>query len=370
MRILFINISDIKGGAAKSMWRIANALDHEIRFIVRSKYSNDDRVIEIGRNRFVNILFNLFGLQYKFLPKSRKVIRLTKEFKPDVISLNQIEGGYFQTRDLIKLSRIAPVVWTMHDLWAFMENGHRYPLPGEKEKNIYPQIGLPLGRWLLKQKKKIYDKCNFKVILPSGYLRGEYVRSLMDRPFEVIPHGIDLSKFRPGRAKRMLFVAEKTSKGLLEPILKRLDSLLKEKIVLTVIGEGEVEDEYRNIIIEHKGYVEDEEELIFYYKDSDVFIYPTVADVFGLVLLEAIACGLPCVSYDVGGVAEVIGNGGFLIKYGAYADFAFKIYAVLCNARLRQELSERAETQSLKFDIKKIAKQYEEAFNSSRSDSL
>ena len=63
MKILFINISDIKGGAAKSMWRIGDELSktHEVKFLVRSKYSNDDRVIEIGRNRFINILFNLLG---------------------------------------------------------------------------------------------------------------------------------------------------------------------------------------------------------------------------------------------------------------------------------------------------------------------
>ena len=368
MKILFINISDIKGGAAKSMWRIGDELSktHEVKFLVRSKYSNDDKVIEIGRNRFINILFNLLGLQYKFLPKSRKIIRLTKEFKPDVISLNQIEGGYFQTRDLIKLSKIAPVVWTMHDLWAFMENGHRYPLEGERERNVYPQIGLPLGRWLLKQKKKIYDKCNFKVILPSGFLRTEYTRSLMDRPFEIIPHGIDLDKFSPGKTGRMLFIAEKTSKGLLKPILECLDRILTFKVCLTIIGEGEFNETYKNIIIENKGYIEDEEELLFYYRDADVFIYPTQADVFGLVLLEGIACGLPTVSYNVGGVAEVVGEGGFLIKYGAIADFAFKTFAVLNNTKLRQELSERARTQAMKFDIKEVAKKYEDSFSSFR----
>ena len=69
MRILFINISDTKGGAAKSMWRIANELEkvsHITKFIVRSKYSNDDRVIEVGRNRLINIFMNALGLQYKF----------------------------------------------------------------------------------------------------------------------------------------------------------------------------------------------------------------------------------------------------------------------------------------------------------------
>src|SRR4030065_384840 len=117
MKILFINISDIKGGAAKSMWRIGEELSktHEVKFIVRDKFSGSKNVIEVKGNRWINRLFNLFGLQYKFLPVSRKIIKEAKKFNPDVISLNQIEGGYFQTRDLIKSSKIASVVWSVRD---------------------------------------------------------------------------------------------------------------------------------------------------------------------------------------------------------------------------------------------------------------
>ena len=361
MRILFINISDIKGGAAKSMWRIGEELSkgHEVKFLVRSKFSNDGRVTEVGGNRFINIFMNALGLQYKFLPVSREVIRLAKEFKPDVISLNQIEGGYFQTRDMIKLSKIAPIVWTMHDLWAFNNNSHTE----DDSKRIYPQIGIKWGNWLKNQKKKITDKTKFLSVLPSGYLRDKYSESMIDRPFEIIPHGIDLDKFSPKKSKRMLFVAEKTSKGNLKPILEYLDRMLKEKVILTIIGEGKIEEKYKNIIIENRGYIGSEDELIFYYRDADVFIYPTRADVFGLVILEAISCGTPVITYNVGGVSEVIGEGGFLIKANSVPDFAFKIYAVLSNDSLRSELSERARTQALKFDIKKIAKQYEDCFS-------
>lgn len=346
------------------MWRIGEELSktHEVKFIVRDKFSDSKNIIGVKGNRWINRLFNLFGLQYKFLPKSRKVIKEVRKFKPDVISLNQIEGGYFQTRDIIKLSKIAPVVWTMHDLWAFMQNSHRELSQGESERNVYPQIGLPLGGWLLKMKKRIYDKCDFKVILPSGYLRDKYLKSVMDKPFEIIPHGIDLDKFSPKKVKRMLFVAEKTSKGDLKPILERLDLLLREKVILTVIGHGGIKNEYRNVLIENKGYVENEEELLCYYRQADVFVYPTKADIFGLVILEAIACGAPVVSYEVGGTSEVVGEGGFLVKKGAYTDFAFKIYALLMNEKLHKEVSKKARQQAMKFDIKEIAIKYLEIF--------
>lgn len=373
MKILFINISDIKGGAAKSMWRIGNELEklgHEVKFIVRSKFSVAPNVIEVGRNKYLNILLNGLGLQYKFLPVSRKVVRLARQFKPDVISINQIEGGYFQTRDLIKLSEIAPLVWTHHDLWAFRENGHREPLEGEREKNVYPQIGLPLGKWLLKQKKKIYDKIDFISVLPSFFLRDKYLDSMMDRPFEVIPHGVDLDKFHPleknNEVKHILYVAEKLSKCNLSPILERLDNLLREKVILDVIGEGEIEGHYKNIYIHHVGYVEDEDLLVHYYRNSDIFVYPSMADIFGLVVLESIACGTPVVAYGVGGISEVLGEGGYLIKLNAVSDFAFKVSAIMNNDKLRGVLSEKARQQALKFDIKQTAKQYENCFNSVR----
>jgi glycosyltransferase involved in cell wall biosynthesis len=368
MKILFINISDIKGGAAKSMWRIGEELSktHEVKFIVRDKFSNDKKVIGIKGNRWINRLFNLFGLQYKFLPSSWKIVRIAKRFNPDIISLNQIEGGYFQTRDLIKLTKIAPVVWTMHDLWAFMGNSHRELSQGESERSVYPQIGLPLGEWLLKQKKKIYDKCGLKIISPSQYLFNKKLKSICDKPGYIIPHGIDLDKFSPKKVKRILFVAEKTSKGLLKPILEKLDFILREKIILTIVGHGEIKNKYKNIIIENKGYVTDEDELISYYREADLFIYPTKADIFGLVVLESIACGTPAIAYNVGGVGEVLGEGGFLVRLNAHADFAFKIFTVLNNDKLRKLLSEKAREQASKFDIKEIAKQYENCFMSVR----
>lgn len=370
MKILFINISDIKGGAAKSMWRIGEELSnrHEVKFLVRSKYSDSDKVIEVGRNKYINIFFNLLGLQYKFLPVSRKIVKFSRRWKPDIISLNQIEGGYFQTRDLIKLSKIAPLVWTMHDLWAFMGNSHRTLYAGEKERNVYPQIGIPLGGYLLNQKHKIYQKADFKVVCPSMWLFHQKLKSICDKEGHIIPHGIDLDKFKPEKRnkgiKEILFVSEKVDKAYgLDKILSYLDGLLTDSIILTVIGEGRIEGKYKKIIIDNVGYIDDEDMLIDFYQGADVLIHPSRADVFGLVLLESLACGTPCVAYDVGGVREVIGNAGFLIKLNSHADFAFKVSAILRSKNLRTVLNEEAREQALKFDIKEIAKQYERIFN-------
>ena len=97
MKILFINISDTKGGAAIAMYRLGKALEQKYNtenlFLVRSKFSDDENVIQTRKNSVVsrvewavNFILNVFGLQYKWLPFSpRKILKEAKKFKPDVI---------------------------------------------------------------------------------------------------------------------------------------------------------------------------------------------------------------------------------------------------------------------------------------------
>lgn len=365
MKILFINISDIKGGAAKSMWRIAKELErlsHQTKFIVRSKYSNSPDVIEIGRNRFINILFNLLGLQYKFLPNSRKIVKYARIWKPDVISVNQIEGGYFQTRDLIKLSKIAPIFWTMHDEWAFNNNASSRAL-NKVERKIYPAIGIRWGDWLLHQKKKIYDKSNYKVICPSYSLFRKKLKSIEDKSGYVIHHGINTDKFKPERIFNLLFIAEKKSKAYkLDEILNYLDNITKHRMILTAVGEGEIKGKYKNILIINRGFC-DEDELLFYYQNSDLLIYPSQADNFPLVVLESIACGLPVVAFDVGGIPEIIDRCEAGVLCDTSEKFASFVEVMLDSPTLLKSFGEAGRKRAIEhFNIQHIAKQYEEIY--------
>jgi glycosyltransferase involved in cell wall biosynthesis len=302
--------------------------------------SDDVNVIQVGYKllRYINIFFNLFGLQYKFLPT--KLMDTAKWFKPDIISLNQVEGGYFQTRDIIKLSKIAPVFWTMHDEWAFNNSAHRTP----DLRTTYPQVGIRWGSWLKRRKQKIYNKANFSFICPSNWLR---TKSNIDKDGYIIPNGVDINKFSPGETKNLLFVSEKISKGDFG-FLKHLDELLDYKIQLILIGEGELKGDYKNIIITNKGYIEDEETLIYYYRLADVFVHPTSADNCPMTLLEASACGTPTIGYDVGGVKEIAN-----CAVRNEATFAAMIMSYLRQPPLAKKPS----------DINETAKKYYEIFN-------
>ena len=136
--------------------------------------------------------------------------------------------------------------------------------------------------------------------------------------------------------------------------LKRYDILLrlwkdmpKDKVLL-LIGGGPEKGNYENIIKENSlsnVILEDFHpfaELLEYYKAADVFVHPTSYDVWGLVINEAMACGLPIVVSDtcVAGL-ELIRNGenGYVVHLGDDVEFMSKTNEILDNDELRQLMS-------------------------------
>ena len=126
--------------------------------------------------------------------------------------------------------------------------------------------------------------------------------------------------------------------------LKRYDCLLKawrsmpEDIVLLLIGGGSMLEEYTAIIKQYdlknviiKGF-EKKESLFDYYKAADVFVHPTSFDAWGLVVNEAMACGLPVVvsDYCVAGL-ELVKNGknGYIVPMGEDALMCERVREVL-----------------------------------------
>lgn len=403
MKILFINISDIQGGSAKAAYRLGKQLEKDYNtknlFLVRSKYSNDPNVLQTRQNRFehlvercVNIFMNLIGLQYQWLPFSPKfILKKAKEFKPDIISLHNTIGGYFRTKDLVELSQVAPIVWTLHDMWAFTRNGaHTYGDESwrelktfPRERKIFPWIGIDSGNWLIKQKKNIYRDSNVSFVCPSQWLFQLAKESplFFNKEVKHINHGVDINKFNiidKGFAKKnigimpdskvVMFVAEKlgtdSTKGGAElvDIINKLIEKYTGKLTLILLGNA---DGFclsnNNIDLVRPGYVNSEAEMIKYYNSADVFVYPTKAESFGLVLAEAISCGTPCVSNDVGPVSEIIKNevSGFTVKAGEIDKFVSYVYNLLIDEEKLQFLAKSSRRHAVEhFSLEKMSKDY------------
>lgn len=95
-----------------------------------------------------------------------------------------------------------------------------------------------------------------------------------------------------------------------------------------------------NLRVEHLGYIGDALERTKMYRNADIFIFPTHRDVFGLVLLHAMAEGLPIVASREGSVLEIIQDGvnGFLVEKGNADQLAQKILSLAGDPQLRQKI--------------------------------
>ena len=95
-------------------------------------------------------------------------------------------------------------------------------------------------------------------------------------------------------------------------------------------------------VVRYVGYVSDVPKRTAYFRNSDIFIFPTHRDVFGLVILHAMAEGVPVVASVEGTIPEILqdGTNGFLFEKGNEAQLAQKILALAADAGLRQKMGQ------------------------------
>ncbi|MEE0969054.1 MAG: glycosyltransferase family 4 protein [Clostridia bacterium] len=139
--------------------------------------------------------------------------------------------------------------------------------------------------------------------------------------------------------------------------LKRYDELIRawknmpDDYVLTIIGGGEEEERYKQTIAE-LGLDNiillpffQKEELINYYMASDVFVHPTSFDVWGLVVTEAMAFGLPTVVSDhcVAGLELIVnGKNGYIVPVGDDNALCDRVQEILSDCEMKNKMSKNA----------------------------
>ena len=204
------------------------------------------------------------------------------------------------------------------------------------------------------------------IIASSPHERDSMVRlyDARDSRIEVVPCGVDLSLFRPldveEARKRLGLNGEKVIVyvGRIEPI-KGLELLLRSAAIMEsedavkvlVIGGDRTHDrEVKRLkgLAEELGIedmttfvgVVDQRLLPLYYNAADVCVVPSYYESFGLVALEALACGTPVVASRVGGLPSVVQHGrtGYLLSWRCPEPFADSLEAILSSTGLRKTM--------------------------------
>lgn len=170
---------------------------------------------------------------------------------------------------------------------------------------------------------------------------------------KVVTH---ISNFRP--IKRIEDVIQ-----IFRGIAKKLDA------VLLMIGDGVERSKAENLAMEYQldvRFLGKQANIVPFLSISDLLLLPSEQESFGLVALEAMACKVPVVSSDVGGLPEVVldAETGFLVQMGNVEGFVDKSLMILSNQSLRDSMGEMGRKLALeKFDKDMIIRQYEELYS-------
>lgn len=315
-------------------------------------------------------------------------INRLKKIKPDIIHLHSLTDTFVNLRMLFNYisKNNIPVVWTFHDIFTMTGQcffsdyvncdkwkygcGNCPQLHREPASLIFDNTKL-----LWKKKKQWFTSVsNMTVVTPSAWLAGLVKESFFNKyPVKVINNGINLNIFKPTESNfrkehnlenkyLVLGIAykwEDLRKGA--DVFNRLANDLDDKYQIIMVGTNDNVDKTLNskIISIHKTY--NKEELIKIYSTCDVFAMPTREDNFPTVNMEAIACGLPVLTYRTGGSPEAINETcGSVVEKDDYDNFLKEIKRI-CETKPYSK--EACLKRSKQFAVENKYKEYIQLFN-------
>ena len=372
---LILSTYDKEGGASRSTYRIFEALREvldESKMLVQFKSSMDPSVIApdtsfqkiIGKIRTRLDLLplrkykNFSGTPWSIGWFPHNISKKIKKINPDIVNLNWVGRGFLPISELPKIKY--PVIWTLHDMWAFTGGCH-YAFDCEEYKKSCghcPQLGSgrenDLSRSIWKKKKNAWKNLNMAIVSPSRWLADCAKKSSLfkDLKVEIIPYTIDTKVFKPidkNIAKGILNIPEEKKvilfgglsvttdkrKGIqhLIPAVRILEDyeIYKFAELLIFGADRPKEDIETKFKTNYLGFINDDITLSIIYSAADVFVMPSIQDNLPNTVLESLSCGTPVVSFDIGGNPDMIEHkiNGYLAKPFESTDLAEGIKYVL-----------------------------------------
>ena len=348
------------------------------------KIPNDKKILGI---KIPQLLYKN-GLHVSYNPYS-DIRRVLEDFKPDIIH-NQTSGPLALAIFRYAKKRNIPIVMT----------DHTYP------DNLTQQVKLPKFA-----KKPINAAMN--AYFMSFLRRSEYatlptkqaITDLLPKnhhsfkvPVEALSNGIDLSHFTKGPASEeiykkyaipknvpiVLYVGRIDPEKSLDILVNSFKKLIKEapKAHLVMVGDGTAREKLEKMIKRKKlgsqthfiGRVIGDD-LSQIYRTGTVFVITSKTETQSIVLMEAMASGLPAIAVNAGAVTELVkdGENGFIFEPNDTAGIASGINAIISNKELREKMSKNALKMIAKHDINYTLSRFEKIYNNvlrSRSKQL
>ncbi|MEG1563701.1 MAG: glycosyltransferase family 4 protein [Bacteroides sp.] len=414
MRVLIINTSERIGGAAVAAGRLLESLKNngiKAKMLVRYKQTDQISVVGLDKNWLTVAKFvweriviwkanhfkknNLFDVD---IANTGTDITALPEFQQaDVIHLHWINQGMLSLGNIRKILESGKaIVWTMHDMWPCTGICHharecdRYQQECHHCPFLYGGGGKKdLSTRTFRKKKVLYKQASITFVACSRWLkeRAQSSALLIGQTVIDIPNPINTNLFKPrnkqearskcrlpNKGKLILFGSVKITdkrKGieyLIEScrLLIRKHPELKKTLGVVVFGNHSQQLESQlPFPVYALNYINNEHDLVNLYNAVDLFVTPSLEENLPNTIMEAMACGVPCVGFNVGGIPEMIDHlhNGYVAEYKSAADFANGIYWAL-NESGYPSLSEQACRKAIaNYSEGIIAKKYTDVYN-------
>ena len=345
MKILQLGDNDIYGNKfnGHNLTRYLNALEsQQVHHVVLTKYSNDQNTSSFFSgferkedfHRQLQQLHQIYSSQIMFYPYLYELFFNSHYLNADVVHCHLLHNEVGNLSLLPMLSTLKPLIWTLHDPWAL--TGHCiHPASCERWRTGCGDCPSLDTHFSLEQdttalnwefKRQFYNMSNFHIIVASEWMKKRIVESPLfdNKPVHVIPFGLDLSIFKPlskGAAKLRLQIPENQFvigfrssasefKGL-PLIIKLLENLKKTNILqsitlLTFDKKGLLENVVTDYSLIELGWIADDTAIATAYNACDIFLMPSENEAFGMMALEAMACGTPVVGMQGTAIEELV----------------------------------------------------------------
>ncbi len=359
MRTVILSAQDIEGGSGRAAHRLHRGLLHEqvdAHMLVNLKFG--DEVNVYGPSSALGKAFSRLRPGVDRLPlaayKKRRghefscqwlpdsILHRVDQLNPDIVNVHWVCDGFVSIRSLGRIAR--PMVWTLHDMWMFTGGCHytkecdRYT----QSCGLCPQLNSTtqwdLSHCVWQQKKTTWQRASPHIITPSRWLADCARQSslLGNFPISIIPYGIDLARYRPidrPLARRLLHLPSEKKLvlfGALNPtqdrrkgfhlLISALQALKTQQqsdaVELAILGTSQNPIPDLGFKVHCLGVLKDDVSLALAYSAANSFVAPSLQDNLPNTVLEAMACGTPCVAFNIGGMPDLIDHriNGFLAK--------------------------------------------------------
>lgn len=260
-------------------------------------------------------------------------LKKISNYKPDIIHLHNLHGNYINLKLLFKYikKKGIKVIWTLHDCWSFTGNCPYYDMIDcEKWKTGCKKCPQCKSKLFLNNISHMYNNKKLwftgvadMILVANSYWTAEQAKQsfLKEYTVDVIYNGIDLNIFKPTDSdfrKRYSCENKKIVLGVafgwgkrkgLDVFIELAGRLDSKKYQIVLVGTNNNVDDIlpESIISIHR--TASQSKLAEIYTVADVFVNPTREEAFGLVNIEALACGTPGITFDTGGSPECFDEG-------------------------------------------------------------